>query len=508
MHSPLGASLISIAIAIFTAPSVAQIEWSQSLDKAMARAKAEKRAVFVAINSAGKRSSDLAIKIHFRDPSVIELSKNTINVFCDDGQHKKSGTCSRCRAHACSDHRNSYSQAKRKIKGLAEAGDSIVPQMIFLDSDGKVLLSKSRSITTGELEWMWAQAIQSMQPQFTFEVNARTRAPSGFKKGAVDTSKGTPSPSKRDIEKALEAVKKLAADATGGGRRNRGRGARNFVRAIQQAGENSDTICHSSDRRAMDWAKSTLATTGRFGTLRRDLIQRIGKNSPPAWSKVVEPYLSDDSEDTRKAAVIALEQLANKRSLAPLRKHAKKEEDQSVEGRFYRAMASCAPTHRGTIQTIEKVVEKSKLETVRAHAVVAAGILEDREAVTELLRHALQDDSSLVRSVAAFVIASRQDKILLPFLEASTKAETDADTKDVFEKALQVIKTTNPAELEGYLENTIDKQANRRANRRRNRSGDDKGKGKDKGKATEPGTDGKEEAGGKNRGKTRRRSNR
>ncbi|MHC4512483.1 MAG: HEAT repeat domain-containing protein [Planctomycetota bacterium] len=129
----------------------------------------------------------------------------------------------------------------------------------------------------------------------------------------------------------------------------------------------------------------------------------------------------------RKAAVIATEQIGEAKSFGKVKTAFKKEKELDIKGRMLRAMARVAPINRQGFSLINKALASHKSEFVRAHATVAVGLLEDRAVVTQGLSKALQDRDGLVRSVAAYVIAIRQDKEMLQHLQFALKAEREAD---------------------------------------------------------------------------------
>ena len=207
----------------------------------------------------------------------------------------------------------------------------------------------------------------------------------------------------------------------------------------------------------------------------------------------------------RLAAVIALEQLGDPKSLSSLKTGFKKEKELDVQGRMLRAMAKVAPTNKQAILLVQKTLKSHKLEFVRAHAAVAVGLLEDRAAVTEGLRRALQDSSGLVRSVAAYVIAIRQDKEMLQHLQFSLKAENEADVKKWLGRAETAIKTGDTKAFKNFLKNTLDnKDVAREAMGEPRRGRRDRGRGRGEGDGEDGRGEGDGEGSGRDGGGRRR----
>lgn len=449
--------ILSVLLAASTA--TAQIQWARSLDEALAAAKTRNTVVFVALNMDGERANDQMVEDHYRDSTLVKLSKNTINLFCSNNTHGN-GSCKRCKGTTCAIHRTNDYQVRRKILQVDGETSVVAPQHLFLDGDGKIINSATYFITKGELEWLWVQAIQAVQSDFKWTPSERYRAPASLKKGSADkTPVAEKPPTKKEVEAALKNIKNASANATGaggsgddegGGRRDQWR---RWAERFQNTQKNSRVLIRSEDKRALSWGRSSLRSYGRF---RDGLIRDIGKLSPQPWAKLVEEWLEDQSDGTRKAAIIAIEQIANPKSLGKLRKALKKEKDEALKGRIIRAMAACGPTNSSVIRVIKRAVKSDKSEIIRAHAVVATGKLEDRAAVTENLQIALQDESSKVRSVAAYVIGIRLDKAMMETLLSTLQAETEDAVKSWMQKAIDAIKSGDNKVFKTFLATMLD----------------------------------------------------
>ena len=434
--------LITLGIAV---PANAQIQWAKSVDAALAKAKAENKVIFVALNMDGERANNQMVGEHYRDSEIQKLSRHTINMFCSNNVHKKTGNCTRCKGTTCAIHRDNDFQVRRKFLNVDGNEAIVAPQHLFVSPEGKIITSVSYFITKGELEWMFVNAIRELNPEFAWTPRGRSRAPEKYLKGGADKTKAEKPPTKEEVQKALKDIKKVAG-ARGGGRG----GWREIIEAAQK---NSRIVIRSDDKRALDWGQNTLRSYGRF---RDGLIRDIGKVSPKPWSKVIEAYLTDTKDETRKTVAIALEQLANPKSVNPLRKAAKKEKEDDILGRMLRALAASGPGKSTAISTVTKAAKSHKKARVRAHAIVGVGKIEKREAVTTSLRVGLQDEDALVRTVTAYVIAIRQDKSLLDHLVASLQAETEDSVKAWFEKAINAVKSGDTKAFKNFLPKILD----------------------------------------------------
>ena len=440
---------------LFTVTALpAQIQWASSLDEALAEAKASNKAVFIAINMDGERANDQMVRDHYRDATLVKLSKNTINLFCSNNNHGR-GSCKRCKGTTCAIHRANDYQVRRKILKTDGNTSVIAPQHLFVNGDGEIINSATYFITKGELEWLWVKAIGSVQTDFEWTPSGRYRAPASMKKGDADKSPAPEAPpTKEEVEQALKNIKNANND-TGGDDGDDG-DARNpwrkWAKRMEGAQKNSRILIRSDDKRALSWGQNSLRSYGRF---RDNLIRDIGDFSPSPWSKLIEERVDDKSEKTRRTTIIALEKIANPKSATKLRKALKKEKDEVLRGRILRALAACSPTNSSTLRTIKKAVKSDKSEIIRSHAVVAAGKLENRDAITECLQTALQDESSKVRSVAAYVIGVRLDKAMMDSLLSTMQAETEDAVKSWMQKAVDAIKSGDNKAFKTFLAATL-----------------------------------------------------
>jgi len=471
----------------------AQIQWARSLDDALTEAKSKNTAVFVALNMDGERANDQMVEDHYRDSILVKLSANTVNLFCSANVHGN-GRCKRCKGTTCSIHRANDYQVRRKILKVDGETSVVAPQHLFLSPDGEIIHSASYFITKGELEWLWAQAIQSVQPEFKWTPSDRYRAPASMRKGGADkTPLDQKPPTKEEVEQALKDIKNATSNfGSGGGGDIRGQ-MRQWAKRMENTQKNSRILIRSDDKRALDWGKTSLRSYGRF---RESLIRDIGKFSPHPWAKLIEESLEDKSDGVRKTTIIATGQIANPKSASKLRKVLKKEKEEALQGQILRALAACSPANRSTIRAIAKAAKSNKSELVRAHAVVAAGKLEDRDAVTEILQVALQDESSKVRSVAAYVIGVRLDKAMTDSLLSVMQAEPEDAVKSWMQKALDAIKSGDNKAFKTFLATMLDGKGERANDNEdaldagrsaleewtRNRGNNNRGKGGDEGR--------------------------
>ena len=333
-------------------------------------------------------------------------------------------------------------KVREQFLKIPEKTDVVAPQHLFVSPEGKVLLSVPYAITVGELEWMFVEAIKKVDPEFKWTLDGRARAPMRLKYGyAVPKAKGEKAPSQEEVAKILEDLKK------------------GKVR-FRDMGEKINVILRSDSEEAIKYVQGFIGSRWMQDGRRITMFESIGKNSPRPWYVIVEPFVSyTEDDDVRKAAIVATGQLGEKKCLKTLKKQLKKEKVVALEGQILRAMAKLGPKDRSVMTVIKKALKNPKeSEELRTHAVVAAGLLEDRKMVTELLGKALGDPSAKIRSTAAYAIGIRRDKQLLPNVNMVLQNEKDGSVKAWLEAAVKAINGSNEDSFDRFLEDVVGDQ--------------------------------------------------
>ncbi len=438
--------LFACITATFTAALPSQIKWEDSLQIAMAKAKTENRVLFIALNMDGERANDQMVSDHYRDTVLTKLSRQTVNLFCSNNTHSKSGRCPRCKGTSCSSHRTNDVMVRRQILKVDGETPVVAPQHLFVGPDGTVISSASYFITKGELEWMWVQAIKKLNVDFTYQPSGRVRAPEQLRKGSVDTATITDKPpTAKEVKAALREVKKMSPP--------QGRDIPGWARFFDKVQLKARTLIRSDDKKAIEWGKATMRS---YKDLRDRLIEDVGDYAPKAWAKMLEEWVDAKSDETRMATIVALEKLANPKSVKALKISSREEEIDGIKGRSFRAMAACGPTNRIAIRAISQAVASNKSPLVRSHAVVAAGKLEDRKAISQCLKIALADKNPMVRSTAIYVIAVRQDHEMLPTLKTTSVKDADTTVTHWAKEAIKAIENEDHSPFKKFLVEVLD----------------------------------------------------
>jgi hypothetical protein len=407
------------------------IAWTPSFPAALEKARAENKPIFVAINMDGERANDEMANDVYKDSALVELSKQTVNLFCSKDDH--GAKCTRVAGIGCEDHKKCEIAVRERILGKKEGEPVVAPQHLFLAPDGSVISSVAYRVTKAELEWMWVAAIKKLNPAATVQPTQRAKAPHELVVGDKPHAeiKEAP-PTKEEVDAALKKLKK--SGGRGGGMRGGGKeGGGGWGAAL----ETMRLITRSPDPEALQWGET--AMRGIPEDRKADFLEAIGRNSPKEWWEIVASHLESRSLEVRKAAAIALERLAEPKSLQALQGRVAKETDPYLKGRVLRAMAAVAPANKSVAAELQRIAKSEKDELVRAQAFIAAGALEDKAAAATLVNLGLQDKSVKGRGGAAYAVAVRRDKDLLPPLEFAAKAETEEKAVKLFDAAKQAV---------------------------------------------------------------------
>lgn len=435
----------------------AQIRWADSLADALTQAAADNTIVMIALSMPGERASDLLENGHYRDSRLGQLSKHSVNLVFRVGPNGEFDTDERL--------------VRERYLGAGPDTSVAVPHHLFVKpvGDGELISSVAYQLTEGQLEWIWVDAIRTVQPTFEWELSDAARAPERMKKAGVTAGDETPEPpTEEEVEHALAEIKK----SSGGGRRGGG-----WMRSLEHVG----VIVRSDEKAAIKWATTTMRSFG--STIAQRVLRTVGEYSPQPWWTFAASYLEDRSEEAREESARALEQLAAKKSLSPLKKQLRAEKSDTVKGRLIRALAAVAPSDNGVASTIGKVLSKEKSAEVRIQAAAAISVLEKPDAVRKHLEAALEDKNDVVRSAAAFAIASRRDKELLPLLESAAARERNNEAKRWMTTAKSVVETGELEPFDDFRKNVLGDRLDRQGldlesawrNARGRRGGDDDG---------------------------------
>lgn len=412
-----------------SAAVAAGIDWQPDLKAALSRASAENKVVFVALNMDHERANDQMVEVHYKDAEICRLAERTVALFGSRFDHdSKARPCRRAGVVTCAAHMAVEKAVRREVLPGEFTGEVIAPQHLFLDGEGRILLSVPYQITPGEMEWCLVTAIRKLEPEFAWKLSGSARPPRRLVVGgmAEQGSDASPSPpSSKEVVEIIARLKKVS----------RGEGAGEIRADINR-------LILSDDKMAKEFVKSStrnrMFSAGGANRL-LELIHDIGRFSSPEWWTVISPLLDDHRPEVRSEAAVALEQLAEPKSLNPLLKRWRKEDEIGVRKELIRAIAAVGPTQAKAAGLVAEQARKARDEVLRFNALIAAAHLEDRELVAQLVREALPDPNASQRVAAAYVVAVRREEELREPLEKIALLESEAAIKAALEAALDVL---------------------------------------------------------------------
>lgn len=424
--------ILAAFLGLASVASAAGITWQPSFDDVLARAAAEKKVVFIAVNMDRERANDRLVADHYKDATLAKLAAHTLNLFCSRFDHASGDKpCSRAGSVPCSAHMAIEKAVRAKILKPADGGDVVSPQHVFLDPAGKIILSVQYEISKAELEWCFVTALRRVDPAFAWTLSGGARAPRRLvMDGVVSGEAMEQAPTKQEVEDILERLK-------------RGEPAREMREEIIR-------LFKSDDPRAKEYVANLLTSKGanreNWITI---LIHELGRSSPQDWSELAVRFLEDARVEVRAEAAVALEQLADPKTLGDVTKAFKREKDDAIRRELLRALASTGRADKKTATTLSEQFAKAKDEATRCAALIGAAVLEDAKAARALLEPALASDVAALRGAAACAIGLRRDREAHEaLLDAAALKEVDPTTKSTLEAALKVLRGGELAKLD------------------------------------------------------------
>ncbi|MFT4513440.1 MAG: hypothetical protein ACI89X_001337 [Planctomycetota bacterium] len=384
-----------------------KIKWETDFQAALTNAKATNQPILACFSMQGERVCDVIIAEHYNDPKLVQLSKQTVNVFCSPH-----GTAAQ-------------KELEKRVRIDLLKGDTttwmVAPQHVVFMPDGKLVWAVPYYITAGELEWMLVEAIRKVKPEFAWEATDRYRAPRSLAaKITKAKAKQAPPPTHAEVKAILKEIK-------------RGYGG------YYGAKDKLPIIVRNDGSQAKKFVERLLTSHDSRMSARIDTLSIIAANASRSWWSVAKCMLEDDAHDVRSAAVDTLRQLGEKRSTKVLLGRWRKDKSVHVRGAILQALVACGPSNAQVIKLVPGVLTGGKDENLRVQAAIAIASLDNKKTVHAGLTAALQDESQRVRSTAAWAIASRRDTELLAVLKVALATEPHKDAEKWMKLACTVL---------------------------------------------------------------------
>lgn len=403
------------------------ITWETQSAAGLARAKAEKRVVFVAVNMDGERACDRLAEKVYRDKTIVALAAATVNFIASPAEHTAGDKlCTRFGTVACAAHQSVDKWARKDVLAPDAEGYVVAPQHVFLDSAGKVLLSVPYEIDASELAWCFATALRAVDPTAKPVVPTTARAPRRLILGGVwkPQSQKAAAPATHDeVASLVRAVKKgLSSEAR--------------LDALRR-------IMSSDEPEGIAYLQAELRSgAGKDeGDHRAELLHSIGALSPPSYWELVSDFAIGSENALRLEAAVALEQLAAPASLKKIQAALFKEDHREIKKEWIRAVAAAGANDAQVRKDLLKRVKSEKDELLRVNTIVALGSLAPGDDVAQVLAATLKDGSPIERAAAACALAITREPGARAQLEAAGKAATSPEAAIVAEACTAAIKS-------------------------------------------------------------------
>lgn len=407
------------------------IEWQSEYASAFELAKERDTIVFLAVNMDGERANDTAAKKLYKDKTIVGLAAGTVNIIASKYVHTKSGTCSRFGTISCAQHQRVDIKARGAIFNPDGDAEVIAPHHVFLDKDGKVLLSVAYGVQNVELAWCFTTALRMAYPDREATFTKRARAPKRLVMGDVARGAGgTARPlTEEELEKTIDELNSskrfedrarfvymlLATDHP------------DAIKAVER-----ELISASAGGGGRGGGLGGDDGTSRLTQAKRDLIHRIGIFSPSSYWSAVTPQLFVQEAGTRHEAAVALEQLAIADSLKDLRKAFKKEEDADVRRAMVRAMGSAGADDSGTRKALSALAKSNKDQNLQLNAIFSIANQGDDKSVRKLFEGILADGKVGPPQALVLGIAFARNESLKDLLD-TFPAEQGGLSKDMWD---------------------------------------------------------------------------
>lgn len=438
-----------------------EIQWQASFEKTLENAQRDKKVVFLAVNMDGEKANERTCEKVYTDKAIIELSQSTLNLIASAAEHAGGDKkCPRFAGLTCLDHRKTDTSARKELLKADADGFVVAPQHVFLDSNGKVLLSVPFEVSANELTWCFVTALTKGDPTFKGAMPASARMPRRVVIGGVFDPKSTAGGSAKPLthKELVDLVKEVRKGTLKGEER---------WAVIRR-------ILSSDDKEAIDFITEELrgggGGGGKFGGGRGDggedkhkrILHAIGIVSPPAYWKVAADFLGDSDTTIRGEAAVAIEQLATPEALKELQSQLQTEKDVAIQKELLRALGTCGASDAKVRAALAKRAKSDKIETLRLNALIAIGSCDADPETRETLTAALDKGSEKERTAAVLAMALTRDETWIAAIEAATKGAKDENFTKACALAIEVLKggsfTKLRAAIEKIAEDTIPRE--------------------------------------------------
>ncbi len=421
--TPLLAALLALIAPLCGSAPAPKVLWQASFERAVELASEKNQVVFVVLDHEDEgRCEDFQRRL-LRDKRILAQAERTLNVPASIETHKSSGTCPRFAGVECSDHRRSEAGLRDSILAKNALGTTAVPQYMWLDGQGQVLLSVPFEVEPDGLLWCFETARRMVEPEGV-PLSAEARPPRRLLMGRTlqlpATDRFGRGMTKEELESALAENKKSIA-----GLSNRALIGR---------------VLFTDEPEAVEYIEVELS--GVMQLFARDSVPQtlrlLGLISPPRFWKVLEEFAKHDDPELRREVAVALEQLGTEDALRLAKACFKREKEERLMGSWARALAACGAGDKGTRKTLLELSEKGETPELRASATFALGHLQRHEDIRARWSALLESGTPELAAAAACGAALARDQEMKLATDAALAA-AEGDQRSRLELAVAVL---------------------------------------------------------------------
>lgn len=415
---------ILLALGLVAPQPTAEWTWQTDLASALEKAKAEQGVVFVVLDHEDEARCEEFLDKRIKDKAVVAMAATTWNVVASSQTHGKGKKCRRFGDMACADHVRTEADLRAGLLPGNDMGVVAVPQYLWLDGEGKLLLSVPFELDRDGLLWCFATASALANQTTALAMPEEARPPRRLLMGRTyqlfngDVRGRGLTPS--ELEAVLEGTKS------------------NFLGLVDVA--SILRVMSTDEADAVDYVRKSLAfTLETFAKGRMpETAHALGVLGTHRYWEALEEFAEVKDNTARHEVAVALEQLGAPDALKLVKAALKREKEPTLERAWLRALAASGATDKGVRKTLLKRLDEDEPPATRASAAFALGYLVRGADVQAAWTELLATGTGELRLAAACGAALARDLTMVTTLEAARDAAESSD-REVLERCLAVL---------------------------------------------------------------------
>lgn len=430
---------LALLLAAPAAQAQGKLNWTPDAKKAVVDAAEQKRVLFLSIGFVGEERSEAIRKSAFSNKAVIAQAAETINIPAWTwalGEEKKLPEFGEAEPF---DHSANLAKATSEWLAPNSLDTIAVPQHVWFNADGEILVSCPWEISAEEMSWCFDEALRrggiESRPAMAKGAHPPRRLLLGLVheiSGDDDLGRGL---SSKEIQPIMEELKKGWVSM---------RNTEDLIR-----------IMFSKDEDGVEFIDQQLGLWDFGGGAMSGIIDGtyglVGMISPVEYLELLESKTEAPRDSLRATVAVAYEQMGRSEGLSAVKKALKKEKSDFVRAEWVRALGACARGDKSTAKALIKLAEKDKDPRVQLNAVIALGhVLPQTEAREFLLELAKKPGGDMRQAAVLALALGREFSARADLVNLRGGSPSDAMLVAI-DKAVAVIDGANLFELEDAI---------------------------------------------------------